>query len=180
MFWYFLQCLQSCPEGKFGANCSYNCTCMNGATCDPVNGTCTCTQGWKGRNCSTRACSDGLFGPQCSSVCQCNVDNTDMWVLACCSVVVRMCLKAQWVEAVSVIKTTGCLQKVILTYVSCVSHSCDMCLIDHPHNNPYSNLHVPQCSLCFKKLTVLGTVMLVPADARLNWGHEVKLHTFCT
>jgi len=78
-----LQCLQSCAEGKYGANCSYNCTCMNGATCDPVNGTCTCTQGWTGPDCSTRACSDGLFGPKCLSVCQCNVDNTDMWVLSC-------------------------------------------------------------------------------------------------
>ena len=77
------QCLQSCTEGKYGANCSYNCTCMNGATCDPVNGTCTCTQGWTGPDCSTRACSDGLFGPKCLSVCQCNVDNTDMWVLSC-------------------------------------------------------------------------------------------------
>jgi hypothetical protein len=72
------QCLQSCPEGKYGPGCSYNCTCMNGATCDPVNGTCTCTQGWKGRNCSTRACPDGLFGQSCSTVCQCIVDNTDM------------------------------------------------------------------------------------------------------
>jgi hypothetical protein len=78
-----VQCLQSCTEGKYGANCSYNCTCMNGATCDPVNGTCTCTEGWTGLDCSTRACPDGLFGQKCLSVCQCNVDNTDMWVLSC-------------------------------------------------------------------------------------------------
>lgn len=103
---YFLQCLQSCPEGKFGANCSNNCTCKNGATCDPVNGTCTCTQGWKGRNCSTRACPDGLFGPTCSSVCQCIVDNTDMWVLECCSVILLMYLKPL---SEAVIYWPGCL-----------------------------------------------------------------------
>jgi hypothetical protein len=93
----WLQCLQSCPEGKYGANCSFNCTCMNGATCDPVNGTCSCTQGWKGRNCSTRACPDGLFGQSCLSVCQCIVDNTDMWVLEYSSLILHVHLKPQWV-----------------------------------------------------------------------------------
>lgn len=62
------QCLDTCAEGKYGLNCESNCTCENGATCSPVNGSCICAPGWKGELCNERACPDGSYGPGCSKV----------------------------------------------------------------------------------------------------------------
>ena len=49
---YHLQgplCASRCPVGTYGYRCSKNCTnCHNGASCDPVNGTCACAPGYRG------------------------------------------------------------------------------------------------------------------------------------
>lgn len=38
-------CSRRCPAGMYGVNCSSACTCKNGATCSPVDGSCTCKAG---------------------------------------------------------------------------------------------------------------------------------------
>ncbi|KAJ8307562.1 hypothetical protein KUTeg_015646 [Tegillarca granosa] len=45
----------ACSSNTFGLECSQMCTCVteNTASCDPVNGTCSCREGWKGVNCET-------------------------------------------------------------------------------------------------------------------------------
>ena len=40
-----------CPGGSYGQNCSEECECRNGASCDPITGECTCTSGWLGERC---------------------------------------------------------------------------------------------------------------------------------
>ena len=47
-------CHWKCPAGTWGIHCKELCTCLNGATCDPVNGNCSCTSGWMGVTCSKR------------------------------------------------------------------------------------------------------------------------------
>ncbi|XP_077981658.1 uncharacterized protein LOC144436685 [Glandiceps talaboti] len=44
--------LKGCPSGKYGGDCSQNCSCINGATCHYFNGECFCVKGWKGDDCS--------------------------------------------------------------------------------------------------------------------------------
>ncbi|XP_067686050.1 fibrillin-2-like [Haliotis asinina] len=43
-----------CVQGTFGQECRSNCSCnvVNTATCDKVNGSCTCVKGWEGDTCS--------------------------------------------------------------------------------------------------------------------------------
>ena len=41
-----------CPPENYGLMCRHACDCQNGATCDPVNGECTCTPGWRGTDCA--------------------------------------------------------------------------------------------------------------------------------
>jgi len=57
-----------CPEGMFGLNCTKKCACRNDAKCDPIDGTCTCEPGWKGKTCSQRACKLGFYGENCAKV----------------------------------------------------------------------------------------------------------------
>ncbi len=59
----------ACPEHKWGPNCSNSCPCLNGAKCDPVNGSCTCTAGWKGLHCDY-PCPKNYYGQSCSLKCQ--------------------------------------------------------------------------------------------------------------
>ena len=66
----FISCSQKCQSGKFGTNCSRACSCQNGALCSFMDGSCTCTAGWQGRNCS-EVCSKGKYGDQCSKTCVC-------------------------------------------------------------------------------------------------------------
>ena len=48
---FFLCISVACIPGMFGANCASTCTCINGASCNHVNGTCTCQDGFIGVNC---------------------------------------------------------------------------------------------------------------------------------
>ncbi|XP_070552352.1 fibroblast growth factor receptor 1-A-like isoform X2 [Ptychodera flava] len=43
--------IQACPPGFYGANCSENCKCYNGASCHSFNGACYCAPGWRGQTC---------------------------------------------------------------------------------------------------------------------------------
>lgn len=49
---------------------------MNRASCNHVNGSCTCTPGWSGVNCTER-CPAGYYGMLCASKCQCSVNGTE-------------------------------------------------------------------------------------------------------
>ncbi|XP_067687865.1 uncharacterized protein [Haliotis asinina] len=44
-----------CNSTSYGTNCENACTCVSGnsVSCNPVNGTCTCTSAWNGTNCDT-------------------------------------------------------------------------------------------------------------------------------
>ena len=41
-----------CPEGFYGEDCSEECECQNGASCDDLTGQCNCTAGWMGETCN--------------------------------------------------------------------------------------------------------------------------------
>lgn len=41
-------CEEQCESRKFGQGCQENCECQNGALCNPVDGSCNCTHGFKG------------------------------------------------------------------------------------------------------------------------------------
>ncbi len=38
-------CVVGCPSGTYGAECSQQCQCHNGASCDAVTGHCNCAPG---------------------------------------------------------------------------------------------------------------------------------------
>lgn len=38
-------CTVPCAAGTYGSNCSSVCSCNNGGTCSPVDGSCTCKEG---------------------------------------------------------------------------------------------------------------------------------------
>lgn len=38
-------CAVPCAAGTYGPNCSSVCSCSNGGTCSPVDGSCTCQEG---------------------------------------------------------------------------------------------------------------------------------------
>ena len=44
-------CNENCPSGTFGLRCIGVCNCQNGATCDPVDGTCYWRKGFQGDKC---------------------------------------------------------------------------------------------------------------------------------
>lgn len=41
----------ACTNGFFGEDCAKKCQCHNGATCDPIQGTCACPPGFTGDTC---------------------------------------------------------------------------------------------------------------------------------
>ena len=43
---------------------------MNGASCDPESGKCTCTAGWLGAICDEK-CPEGKYGQDCKDICRC-------------------------------------------------------------------------------------------------------------
>ncbi len=45
--------ISACPAGTWGPSCENKCPCMNGASCDPMSGACTCPPGWIGDKCQT-------------------------------------------------------------------------------------------------------------------------------
>ena len=49
---------------------------MNRASCNHVNGSCTCTPGWSGVKCTER-CPVEYYGMLCASKCQCSVNGTE-------------------------------------------------------------------------------------------------------
>ncbi|KAF3688778.1 Multiple epidermal growth factor-like domains protein 11 [Channa argus] len=63
-------CAQPCPLGKYGINCSKDCSCRNGGLCDHITGQCQCAAGFSGRRCQDD-CPVGTFGLQCNQRCEC-------------------------------------------------------------------------------------------------------------
>lgn len=49
--WQGVDCSILCPSGTWGLSCNQTCLCGNGAACDPVDGICTCSPGWRGEHC---------------------------------------------------------------------------------------------------------------------------------
>ena len=47
-----------CVLGFYGSGCNETCECQNGAQCDPVYGSCNCTDGYVGSLCEN-ACNQG-------------------------------------------------------------------------------------------------------------------------
>lgn len=79
--------MQSCPRGRYGANCRLTCDCGN-FSCDSVSGACHCPPGLSGPECSqskqaaplslyhemgsvVAGCRVGRFGMSCESPCEC-------------------------------------------------------------------------------------------------------------
>lgn len=40
-----------CPPGRWGPNCSVSCSCENGGSCSPEDGSCECAPGFRGPLC---------------------------------------------------------------------------------------------------------------------------------
>ena len=43
--------VSACEEGRYGAECTFECDCDNGASCDLISGLCKCLKGWIGPRC---------------------------------------------------------------------------------------------------------------------------------
>ncbi|RMB92391.1 hypothetical protein DUI87_31192 [Hirundo rustica rustica] len=63
-------CGQPCPEGRYGKNCSQECQCHNGGTCDSATGHCHCSPGYAGERCQDE-CPVGSYGLHCAETCKC-------------------------------------------------------------------------------------------------------------
>ncbi|KAJ7424587.1 multiple EGF like domain 10 [Pitangus sulphuratus] len=63
-------CGQPCPEGRYGKNCSQECQCHNGGTCDSATGQCHCSPGYTGERCQDE-CPVGTYGVHCAETCKC-------------------------------------------------------------------------------------------------------------
>ncbi|KAG8506473.1 N-acetylglucosamine-1-phosphodiester alpha-N-acetylglucosaminidase [Galemys pyrenaicus] len=63
-------CTEACTNGSFGQDCAHRCLCHNGASCDPVQGTCSCPPGFTGDTCM-QECPLGWHGPGCQQPCRC-------------------------------------------------------------------------------------------------------------
>lgn len=68
--WRGDNCSEACPPGLYGVNCSRECLCLNGGTCNRLNGECSCSLGWTGLYCQHR-CFPGSYGQNCSMICDC-------------------------------------------------------------------------------------------------------------
>lgn len=58
-----IHCDSVCPQGFWGPNCSVSCSCQNGGSCSPADGTCVCAPGYRGTSCkrSKRSLARSLF-----------------------------------------------------------------------------------------------------------------------
>ena len=63
---YYLEC----PNDRYGQGCKQLCTCKNNAKCHHINGACTCTAGWIGKECG-QLCNKGYYGKNCLQICSC-------------------------------------------------------------------------------------------------------------
>ncbi|XP_071942565.1 uncharacterized protein [Antedon mediterranea] len=68
--WEGTKCELPCNIGRYGQDCMYECNCINGADCEPVNGDCVCLPGFIGNTCE-RQCPRGTFGRYCREECDC-------------------------------------------------------------------------------------------------------------
>lgn len=59
-----------CPLGKYGFDCTQTCQCQNNATCNYLNGDCSCQRGYWGKYCEN-VCPSGHYGYKCQHVCRC-------------------------------------------------------------------------------------------------------------
>lgn len=61
-----IHCDSVCPQGFWGPNCSVSCSCQNGGSCSPADGTCVCAPGYRGTSCkrSKRSFSFRFFCAQ--------------------------------------------------------------------------------------------------------------------
>lgn len=46
-----MDCSIPCSSGTWGLGCNQTCLCANEAACDPIDGICTCSPGWRGQHC---------------------------------------------------------------------------------------------------------------------------------
>lgn len=53
-----IHCDSTCPPGRWGPNCSVSCSCENGGSCSPEDGSCECAPGFRGP-----LCQRGKAGP---------------------------------------------------------------------------------------------------------------------
>ena len=65
-----IKTLSVCKPGTWGPDCSKQCPCKNGATCDPESGKCSCSAGWLGALCN-ETCPARRYGQDCLEVCKC-------------------------------------------------------------------------------------------------------------
>ena len=49
-----LDCSSRCPFGFWGSDCRLQCQCHNKGSCDTVDGSCQCLEGWRKPNCAER------------------------------------------------------------------------------------------------------------------------------
>ncbi|GLD62327.1 N-acetylglucosamine-1-phosphodiester alpha-N-acetylglucosaminidase-like protein, partial [Lates japonicus] len=49
--WRGKNCSQECLPGFYGVGCNQTCACVNGGSCDPVHGRCSCAPGFRGNTC---------------------------------------------------------------------------------------------------------------------------------
>lgn len=68
-------CDVNCPPMQWGNKCEKTCECLNGANCDPYDGTCICSKGYLGKKCE-ETCTPDRYGENCLEKCRCENGGT--------------------------------------------------------------------------------------------------------